>query len=76
MAAVQNQVTSAIETGLQTTFEAQNAVLANSQTLFDTSAKLNKDALDQWVGVARQAQATTLKAYQSSTKLFGSLTPA
>jgi len=68
--------TSAVQTNLETTFAAQNAALASSQTLFDTSAKLGKDTLTQWVEVTRQAQATTLKAYQSSTKLFGSLTQA
>jgi translation elongation factor EF-Ts len=66
--------TSAVETSLQATFETQNAALASSQSLFDTSAKINKDALNRWIDVARQSQATTLKAYQSSTKLFGSLT--
>jgi hypothetical protein len=66
--------TSAIETNLQASIEVQNAALASSQTLFDTSANLGKDALSRWVAVARQAQTATLNAYQSSTKLFGSLT--
>jgi len=52
----------------------QNAALASSQTLFETSAKLSNDALRRWVEVARQAQATTLKTYQSTTKLLSSLT--
>jgi hypothetical protein len=66
--------TTAAETSLHTTFEVQNAALASSQALFETSAKLTNDALRRWVDVARQAQATTLKAYKSSTKLLGSLT--
>jgi|GraSoiStandDraft_41_1057321.scaffolds.fasta_scaffold658138_3 hypothetical protein len=66
--------TTAAESGLHTTFDVQNAALASSQTLFETSAKLSNDALRRWVEVARQAQATTLKTYQSTTKLLGSLT--
>jgi hypothetical protein len=66
-------MTSATETSLQTTFEVQNAVLARSQAVLETSANLSKDALDRWFEVIRQAQATTLKSYESSAKLLGSL---
>jgi hypothetical protein len=66
--------TTAAEASLHTTFEAQNAALASSQSLFETSTKLGNDAVSRMVDVARQAQATTLKTYQSSTKLLGSLT--
>jgi len=65
--------TSAVETSLQTTFAAQNAALASSQSLFDTSATLGKDTFSRWADVARQAQAKTLSAYQSATKLYGNL---
>ena len=66
--------THAAEGSLQTTFEAQNAALANSQTMLDTSAELGKDALSRWVDVVRQAQATSLKTFRSSTKLVCSVT--
>ena len=54
--------------------EAQNAALASSQALLDTSTKLSQDVLSRWVDVARQAQATTLKTFHSSTKPLGGLT--
>jgi|SRR5579859_1496659 len=68
--------TSAVETGLQATFEAQNTALASGQAWTETTTKLSTDALGRWAAVARQAQATTLKAYQSSTRLLDTLTPA
>ncbi|MDQ6672994.1 MAG: hypothetical protein M3069_20020 [Chloroflexota bacterium] len=64
----------AAETSLRTAFEVQNAALTSGQSLFEASAKLSNDALRRWVEVARQAQATTLKNYQSTTKLLGTLT--
>ena len=64
--------TSAATASLKTTFELQNAALANSQTLFDQSASLAKDALSRWSDVARQAQAATLKTYQVGAQLLGS----
>jgi hypothetical protein len=66
--------TTAAETSLQTAFEIQNAALTSGQALFETSTKLGTDALRRWVDVAREAQKTTLKSYQSTTKLVGSLT--
>ena len=39
--------TAAAEASLQTTFDVQNAALANSQALFETSASLSKDALNR-----------------------------
>ena len=66
--------TTAAETSLKTTFEMQNAALASSQTLFETSTKLSNHALRRWLDVARQAQTTGLKSYQSTTKLLSSLT--
>ncbi len=66
--------TTAAEASLQTTFEVYNVALAGSQALFEASAKLSNDAFCRWVDVARQAQASILRSYQSTTKLLGSLT--
>jgi len=68
--------TAAADAGFQTAFEVQNAALKNTQDWFDTSASLNKEALRRWADLTRQAQATTLKTYQNSAKLFESSTAA
>jgi hypothetical protein len=68
--------TAAADAGFQTAFEIQNAALKNAQDWFETSASLNKEALRRWADLTRQAQATTLKTYQNSAKLFESVTAA
>jgi hypothetical protein len=68
--------TAAADAGFQTAFEIQNAALKNTQDWFETSASLNKEALRRWADLTRQAQATTLKTYQNSAKLFESVTAA
>ena len=62
--------TSVAEASLHTMFGVQNAALSSSQAAYNTSAKVTQDVISQWVGQARQAQATTLKTLQSSTKLL------
>jgi hypothetical protein len=63
--------TTLAETSLQTTFELQNTALASSQAWLESSAK----ALGRWDGVARQAQATTLRAYQDGARLLERVAP-
>jgi hypothetical protein len=65
--------TASVEAGFQTAFDIQNAALASSQSAFETSFSLSKDALRRWADVTRQVQATTLKAYQSNARLLESL---
>lgn len=66
--------TQSADAGFQTAFEIQNAALANTQAWFDSAASLNKDALRRWADLTRQAQATTLKSYQTSARLLESIT--
>ena len=61
------------EASLKTGFELQHAAFAGSQAVVDSSANLTRDSLTRWADVARQAQATALKTYTSSTKLFETL---
>jgi hypothetical protein len=68
--------TAAADAGFQTAFEIQNAALKNTQDWFETSSSLNKEALRRWADLTRQAQATTLKTYQNSAKVFESITAA
>ena len=66
--------TTVVETSLKTTFDAQNAALTSSQTRI-RHVREGQQGRAQPLGRGRpQAQATTLKTYQSSTKLVGSLT--
>jgi len=65
--------TASIEVGLKTAFEFQNAALAATQPMFDTSISLSKDAFSRQAELARRAQATTLKAYQDNARLAHSL---
>ena len=68
--------TAGFEAGLQTVVDVQNAAVANGQALLDSSVGLTKDAFRRWAELARQAQATALKAYQGNAKLLDSFTPA
>lgn len=62
--------TNSAEASFQTAFEMQNAALTSSQSLFETSYTLSKDALRRWADITRQAQSTAVKAYQANTRLF------
>jgi hypothetical protein len=68
--------TAGLDAGLETFVDYQNAALANTAVLFDTSANLTKDAFRRYTDLARQAQATTVKTYQGNAKLFDSFTSA
>jgi hypothetical protein len=68
--------TAGFDAGLQTLVDVQNAAVANGQALLDSSVGLTKDAFRRWAELARQAQATALKAYQGNAKLLDSFTPA
>jgi len=61
---------STADAALQSAFDYQNAAFANGQAGFETWAGLSKDGLRRWAELTRQTQATTLKAYQASLKLF------
>ena len=65
---------SGADAAFQTAFDVQNAAFASAQAWLDSSASLSKDSLRRWAELTRQAQATTLKSYKSSAKLFDSLT--
>jgi predicted TIM-barrel fold metal-dependent hydrolase len=66
--------TASADAGLQIAFDAQNAALASAQTGIDSWASLSKDAFRRFADLTRQAQSVTLKSYESSNKLFQSLT--
>lgn len=65
--------TASAQASLQTSFDVQNAAFASGQAFLESSATISKDALLRWADVASQAQAATLKAYQSNAKLFENL---
>jgi hypothetical protein len=60
------------EAGLKASFDVQNAALANSLSLLDASATINRDALQRFAEVTRQGQQVTLKAYQAGAKAWES----
>ena len=68
--------TAAADASLQTAVEIQNAALSGGQAWLDTSANLSRDAFRRWSDLTRQAQTTTLKNYQASTRLFEGVTLA
>jgi hypothetical protein len=67
-------VTTSTEAALKTAFEVQNAAIASGQAWLESTASINKDALNRWADVTRQAQATGLKSYQDSAKYVESIT--
>jgi hypothetical protein len=66
--------TAGLDVGVKTVVDYQNAVLANTQALFETSAGLSKDTLHRYTELAQQAQATTLKTFQANARFFESAT--
>jgi hypothetical protein len=64
--------TANVEAGLKASFDIQNAALANSISLLDASTSVNRDALQRFAEVTRQAQQVALKAYAASVKALES----
>ena len=67
--------TSSAEGGLQTVHSLQTAAVETGQSFLDASTRFGKDAMKSWAELARAAQSTTLKTYQTSARLFEA-TPA
>ena len=58
-----------MEGGLKAAFDLQNAAMTSGLTLFDNAASINKDAIQRFAEVNRQAQQSTLKAYQAGARV-------
>jgi hypothetical protein len=54
-----------VEAALKGGFEVQNAVLAAGMSFLDASANSSHNVVQQWTGLAREAQQATLDKWQA-----------
>jgi hypothetical protein len=59
---------SGVEASLRATFEAENAALQAGLSVLEATAAADRDALQQWTAVARQAQDAALEAFRSQLR--------